>query len=268
MTEALESREFSRQIRRLALRLVYESKAAHIGGAFSMADVLAVLYTNILRVDPKKPEWDHRDRFLLSKGHACTSLYATLALKGFYSQEELATYGSDGSIFLAHASHKVPGVELSTGSLGHALPFACGLALAAAKGKKKWKTIVLLSDGELDEGSNWEGILFAPHHRLNNLSIIIDYNKIQSFGTVKEVMGLEPLRDKLASFGWQVREVDGHNHEDLLTTFRDLPFDTSRPSAIIAHTIKGKGVDFMEGELLWHYRSPSKEQFENALNQI
>lgn len=268
MNELQEAIEFSRELRRITLRLVFESKASHIGGAFSMADILAVLYTNILSVDAKNPHWSDRDRFLLSKGHACTSLYSALALRGFFTREQLFTYASDGSIFLSHTSHKIPGVELSTGSLGHALSVGCGLALAAKKKDKLWKTFVLLSDGELNEGSNWEAILFAPHHQLNNLTVIIDYNKIQSFGTVEEVLALEPLKAKFEAFGWDVVEVDGHNHYNLVQTFQNLPFNAHKPSAIIAHTIKGKGVDFMEGQLLWHYKSPSKEQFEEALKQI
>jgi transketolase len=268
MNQAKDSIEISKEIRKLTLKMIYNAKASHIGGAFSMADILAVLYNNILKIDPMQPRWTERDRFFLSKGHACTSLYAVLAVMGFFPFEELDTYASDGSIFLSHTSHKVPGVELSTGSLGHALAVACGTALACIKKGENWRTFVLLSDGELDEGSNWESILFAPHHKLHNLTIIIDYNKIQSFGTIANVLQLEPIRQKLEAFGWEVMETDGHDHLELLEAFRRLPLHHSKPSAIIAHTIKGKGVDFMEDQLLWHYRSPSKEQYEQAVKQI
>jgi transketolase len=260
--------EFSKAIRILTLKLVYKAKASHIGGALSMADILSVLYGSILRYDPNNPGWELRDRFLLSKGHAVSSLYATLALKGFFSVEDLLTYGDDGSIFLSHASHKVKGIELSTGSLGHALSVGCGIALAAKKKNYSWKTYVLLSDGELNEGSNWEAILFAQHHKLNNLVAIIDYNKIQSFGRNEEVINLGSLKNKFESFDWNSYEVDGHNNLQLFEAFKYLSKNCDKPSVIIANTIKGKGVDFMEDKLLWHYKSPSKEQFEEAIRQI
>jgi transketolase len=169
---------------------------------------------------------------------------------------------------MSHISHKVPGVEFSTGSLGHGLPFGCGKALAAKRKKKNWRTFVILSDGELDEGSNWEAILFAPHHRLDNLVAIVDYNKIQSLGSVKEVLDLHPLADKFRAFNWAVKEIDGHNHAEISVTLKNLPFESGRPSCLIAHTVKGKGVDFMENELVWHYRSPGDEQVREALMQL
>lgn len=260
--------DFANSIRRHVLQMVYESKASHIGGAFSMADILAVLYSKILKVDSNNPKWDNRDRFLLSKGHAVTSLYATLALKGFFDIAELTTYGKDGSRLLSHASHKVPGVELSTGSLGHALSVGCGMAIAAQRGKRKWRVFVLLSDGELDEGSNWEAFLFAPQHQLDNLVVIIDYNKIQSLGAVKEVIDLSPLKDKFKAFNWSAIEINGHNHEEIYKALSTIPIEAGKPMVIIANTVKGKGVDFMENQLLWHYKSPSKEQVEQAMKQL
>lgn len=259
---------FSKQIRLATLKLVYEAKASHIGGAFSMADILSVLYNVVLNIDPKQADWNERDRFILSKGHACTSLYTTLALKGFFDKQLLSEYAKDDSILLSHTSHKVPGVELSTGSLGHALSFGCGLALAAKRKKESWKTVVLVSDGELDEGSNWEAILFAPHHQLNNLILVVDYNQIQSFGTVNEVLNLHPLNKKFDAFNWNVIEVDGHNHEVLEQAFKKAWINNKLPTVVIAHTIKGKGVDFMENQLLWHYKSPSMEQYEAGVKQI
>lgn len=260
--------KFAQNIRLKTIEMVYKAKASHVGGALSMVDLLAVLYTKILKYKPQEPKWNERDRFLLSKGHACTSLYATLALSGFFNVEELDTYSHDGSIFLSHASHKVPGVEVSTGSLGHALSVGCGIALAAKRKNEDHMVYVLLSDGELDEGSNWEAILFASNHKLDNLITIIDYNKIQSLGDVKAVLDLEPLSGKLRAFNWETIEIDGHVHEQIFNAFSTLPKQKGMPTAIIANTIKGKGVDFMENKLLWHYKSPDENEYHNALRQI
>ena len=248
--------------------MVARARASHIGGVLSMADLLAVLYSKILRVRPSDPGWSDRDRFILSKGHSCSGLYAVLALRGFFPVDELATYGTDGSRLMAHVSHHVPGVEFSTGSLGHGLPFGCGKALSAKRRENAWRTFVMLSDGELDEGSNWEAILFAPQHRLDNLVVLIDYNGIQSLGSVAEVLDLHPLADKFRAFRWAVREIDGHNHgaiEDALST---TPWEPGKPSVLIAKTIKGKGVDFMEDKLQWHYSSPTEDQSASALKQL
>jgi transketolase len=255
-------------IRRNALEMVHRANASHIGGTFSMADLLAVLYSGVLRVRPDEPQWPERDRFILSKGHCCAGVYAALALRGFIPMDELQTFGQDGSRLMTHVSHKVPGVEFSTGSLGHGLPFACGKALAAKRGGKDWRTFVMLSDGELDEGSNWEAILFAPHHQLDNLVIIIDYNRIQSLGSVAEVLELHPLADKFRAFRWAVREIDGHDHEAIRTALTAVPWEPGRPSCLIAHTTKGKGVDYMENELRWHYSAPNAGQLANALSQL
>jgi transketolase len=233
-----------------------------------MADVLAVLYSGVLNVNPDEPAWQKRDRFILSKGHCCAGIYAALGLRGFIPIEELETYGRDGSRLMTHISHKVPGVEFSTGSLGHGLPFGCGKALAAKRQGAPGRTFVLLSDGELDEGTNWEAILFAPQHRLDNLVAIVDYNKIQSLGTVADVLELEPLAAKLRAFRWGVREVDGHDHSAVRDALLAVPWDPGRPSCLIAHTTKGKGVDFMENELLWHYRNPGDADLGKALVQI
>jgi transketolase len=233
-----------------------------------MADLLAVLYSGVLKVDPRDPEGVQRDRLILSKGHSCTALYAALGLKGFFPVEELETYGRDGSRLMSHISHKVPGVEFSTGSLGHGLPFGCGKALAAKRRGLEWRTFVLLSDGEMDEGSNWEALLFAPQHRLDNLVAIIDYNKIQSLGAVEEVLGLEPLAEKLRAFRWAVREVDGHDHGMLRELLGSVPWEPGKPSVLVAHTVKGRGVSFMENRLEWHYRSPSEGEEKAALEEI
>jgi transketolase len=257
----------SQNIRKLTLEMVYKAKASHIGGALSMADLLAVLFSDVLIIDPHNPNWIKRDRFLLSKGHACTSLYATLALRDFFPVALLNEYGIDGTFLLSHTSSKIPGVELSTGSLGHALPFGCGLALAAKRKNMNYNTYVLVSDGELDEGSNWESILFAPQHKLDNLILIIDYNKIQSMGTVEQILNLESLSKKFEAFNWEVFEIDGHNHTQIYETFTSMQ-KNAKPKVVIAHTVKGKGIDFMENKILWHYKSPSEEEFNEGMNQL
>jgi transketolase len=255
-------------IRARALRLVHAAKASHIGSCLSMADLLAVLYGDVLRVDPTAPDWDQRDRFILSKGHAAAILYATLAERGFFAAEELDQYCRPGSRLTGHASHHVPGVEVSTGSLGHGLSIGCGMALAGHRDARSYRVFVLLSDGELDEGSNWEPILFAAHHRLDNLVAIVDYNKIQSFGSVEEVLGLEPLGAKWNAFGWASQGIDGHDHRQIQAALQRVPFVPGCPSVVIAHTVKGKGIGFMENNLAWHYKSPNDEQLAQALAEL
>lgn len=263
-------RQFAVEIRRLSIEMVARAKASHIGGALSMADILAVLFApgGRLRLKPEEPAWPERDRFILSKGHSCVGLYSALALRRFFPIQELTQYGQDDSRLMSHVSHKVPGVEFSTGSLGHGLPFACGLALGARRRGATWRTVALLSDGELDEGSNWEAILFAGHHQLDNLWVVIDYNKIQSLGRVDEVLRLDPLPEKFALFGWNTVRVDGHNLPAVRAAL-DLDHPCpGKPTVIVADTVKGAGVDFMEDKLLWHYRPPDQTQLQNALAQL
>lgn len=248
--------------------MVAHAKASHIGSAFSIADLVAVLYTQILNFDPQNVAAPERDRLILSKGHACSIVYAALNELGVIPDELIATYGDDFSPLMTHISHKVPGVEFSTGSLGHGLPFGAGKALAAKRSNEPWKTCVILSDGEMDEGSNWEAIMFAAHYKLDNLIAIIDYNKLQSLGRVAQTIGLEPLAAKLEAFGWSVREVDGHDHAAIYDALSGSPWNSGKPSVLIAHTTKGKGVSFMENTVAWHYKSPNSEQLQSALNEI
>jgi transketolase len=255
-------------LRTQALRMVHRAKASHIGGGLSMADLLACLYWKALRVDPHRPDWPERDRFILSKGHAAAMLYATLAERGFFPVSLLESYCQNGSPLIGHASSKVPGIELSTGSLGHGLPVGCGIALAAKRENLSFRTVVLCSDGEMDEGSNWEAILFAPQHHLDNLLLVVDYNKIQSFGRIEDVLALNPLADKFRAFRWAIREVDGHDHKQLTEALTGFPFEPGKPSVLIAHTVKGKGVSFMEDKLIWHYKSPTDEQLREALREL
>ncbi len=234
-----------------------------------MVDLLAVLYGKVLRLDPARPDWPERDRFILSKGHACAALYAVLAERGFFPKAWLDRFCKDGSPLAGHITHTgVPGVEVSTGALGHGLAIACGMALAGKRDARSYRVFVLLSDGECDEGSTWEAALFAPHHHLDNLVAIVDYNKIQSLGTVKEVLDLEPLAAKWQAFGWAVREIDGHDFEQIEHSLLNVPAEPGKPTCIVAHTVKGKGVSFMENKLLWHYRAPDSEEMCKALAEL
>jgi transketolase len=233
-----------------------------------VADILAVLYTEVLHVDPMVPSLDHRDRLILSKGHAGAALYAVLAEVGFLPRETLSQHYANGSLLSGHVSHLgVPGVEISTGSLGHGLPIGVGMALRSAKLEASWRVFAILSDGECDEGSVWEAALFAGHHQLENLIAVIDYNGIQSLGPVEETLGLEPFADKWRAFRWEVIEVDGHDH-DALQAALDVKPGRGRPLCVLAHTVKGKGVSFMEGKVLWHYRPPNEAELRSALREL
>lgn len=263
-----DSKVLSKQIRLNALHMTHLGNSSHIGSILSIADILAVLYQDILVHDPKQPKLENRDRFILSKGHAGAGVYAALALKGFFPKEELKKHYSDGSIFSGHVSHKgVPGVEFSTGSLGHGLSVSAGLAYSAKLDVKGHRVFTLLSDGECDEGSNWEAILFASHHKLDNLTAVIDFNKLQSIFSPQQTLNLDPLKEKWESFGWKVSEVNGHDHKELheLLSLKQI---VDKPHCIIAHTTKGKGVSFMENNNLWHYRSPQGEEFVDAIKEV
>ena len=263
----LNSKVAAMKIRELSLRLVHKAKASHIGSALSIADVLAVLATSTEVCDLKHPKDPHRDRLLLSKGHACVALYSTLCLKGYFKEEDLMSYGDDFSPFMNHASHNVPGIEISTGALGHAMPIACGTSMAAKLKNESWHTFVILSDGELQEGSNWEAFMFAAHHSLGNLTAIIDYNNLQSLQEVDKTLSLQPLNEKLGAFGWSTCEIDGHNHDHLKHAL-SIARKNEKPSAVIMKTTKGKGVSFMENSVDWHYKSPNDSELEKALNEV
>lgn len=272
-TEALElgqraakTTALAARIRRHALHMTSSGGSSHIGSILSMTDIVAALYGDVLNVNPSDPRWPDRDRFILSKGHAGAGVYAALAESGFFPVEKLASHYQNGSDLSGHVSHKgIPGVELSTGSLGHGLSVGAGMALGAKLDGARHRVFVLLSDGECDEGSNWEAILFASHHVLSNLCAIVDYNKIQSLKPVRETLALEPFADKWRAFGWHVVEVDGHDHEQLLDAFARAAAHAKAPTCVIAHTVKGKGVPFMEHSVLWHYRTARGEEFDAAL---
>jgi len=256
-------------LRAEALRMIHRAKSSHAGSVLSTIDLLVVLYEKILRVRPTEPDWPARDRFLFSKGHACAGLYAVLAKQGFFPADWLKDFYGDNSHLPGHATHKgIPGVEVSSGALGHGLALGCGMALTGKRDAQDFRVFVLMSDGECDEGSVWEAALFASHHRLDHLIAIIDYNKIQSLGTVKEVLDLEPFSKKWEAFGWAVREIDGHDFDQIGRALGSVPLEAGKPTCIIAHTIKGKGVDFMEDKLLWHYRTPDDKELRSALAQL
>lgn len=262
----IDTKALARRIRLHSIKMVNQGGSSHIGSVLSIVDILAVLYGQIMNYKSDDPKWDDRDRFILSKGHAGAGVYAVLAECGFFSKDELAKHCQNGSIFSGHVSHKdIPGVELSTGSLGHGLPVAAGMALSAKLDNKNHRVFVLMSDGELDEGSNWESLLFSAHHSLGQLTAIIDRNRLQSMKTTEDTLALEPLFDKLSAFGWHVVEVSGHDHDELYSA---LQYKTDKPVMIIANTIKGKGVSYMENEVEWHYRTPKDDFFKRAMEDL
>ena len=256
-------------IRKHDLVMLHRARLGHPGSDLSAADILATLYFAVLRVDPHAPDDPLRDRFILSKGHAAGALYATLALAGFFPPSELETFAQPLSRLSGHpARHRLPGVEASTGPLGHGLPFAVGCALAARLDEASWRTFVLTGDGELQEGSNWEAAMAASHFGLDNLTLIIDRNGLQLGDATERTMALEPLAARFESFGWTVLSLDGHDHAALLAACEQLPLTSGRPSCLIANTHKGQGVSFMRDRLEWHHRIPDDAELEAALREI
>lgn len=252
-TAALDRR--SLELRRSILGMVAAAGRGHIGPAFSVVEILRVLYDDVLRFDPSRPRWVDRDRFLLSKGHGCLALYVLLAEKGFFPASELARFCKKGSFLAGHPVHEIPGVEASTGSLGHGLSIGVGFALNARYERKGYRTFVVLGDGESNEGSVWEAALHAAKHRLSSLTAIVDYNKQQSYGPTTEVLDLEPFADKWRSFGFAAAEVDGHNVEALRGVLRSVPLEPERPTAVICHTVKGRGLQVAQGNPAWHHHA-------------
>ena len=258
-------------IRRNGLEMSRISRGSHIGSVFSVAEIIAVLYTGILHVDPKNPQMPERDRLILSKGHAGSAVYAALAETGFFPVEELKNHYANGSILSGHVSHKgIPGVEVSTGSLGHGLSIGAGMAMGARMNGEDWRTWVVLGDGECDEGSVWEAALQAAQFRLDRLVAVVDYNHMQSLFTVEKTLQLEPFEDKWRDFGWNAQSVDGHDVRALRAAFERAMGNagSGKPSVVLAHTVKGKGVSFMENNILWHYRTPQGEEYEAALKEL
>ena len=266
LLERLEAE--ARKLRRNVWRALRAGGGGHAGGSCSAADILAALYFHRLRVRPSEPDWPQRDRFVLSKGHANAALGAVLAQAGFIDDEVLDRFYAFESPFGMHPDIKVPGVEMCTGALGHGLAVAMGMALGARIQKQDFHTFVMLGDGELHEGSNWEAAMAAAHYRLANLTAIVDFNKISQSGRVAEIVGIDPLADKWRAFGWEVREIDGHDMAQVVDALDALPLAPDRPSAILAHTVKGKGVSFAENTYVWHSNSVNDEIYARALGEL
>lgn len=256
------------EYRKKILTYIYGANAGHTGGSLSCIDILNVLYNGVLNVSPEKFKSADRDRYIQSKGHTVEALYVVLADKGFFPEEDLNTMCKYKSHYIGHPTNKIHGIEQNTGALGHGLPIAVGNALAAKMDEKQFRVFTLLGDGELPEGSNWEAALTASHYKLDNLCAIIDHNKLQISGTTEEVCNTNPIDEKFESFGWAVKNVDGHDFEELLNTFNSLPFEKGKPSLVIAHTVKGKGVSYMENQVKWHHGVPDAKQFELALHEF
>ena len=263
----MNSIDLAWKIRRHAIEMTHISNGSHIGAALSIADIVAVLYTHFVDIDKIKNKNVNRTRVILSKGHAGAAIYAVLAEKGLMPIEELKTHYADGSRLSGHVAHKnVPGVEVSTGSLGQGVCMAAGIALAGKKDHKNYRTFAIVGDGECDEGSVWEMALFARQYRLNNFTVIVDHNRMQGLGDTAKILDMLDMKKKWEAFGWNVIELDGHNHKQLKEAFSII--DENRPTCVIADTIKGKGISFMENNNLWHYRAPQGEDYEKAVNEL
>ncbi len=261
-------RDQARRIRRNSWRALHAAGAGHMGGALSAAELLAALYFHYLQLRPAQPDWPDRDRFVLSKGHGNAALAAVLAQAGFFEEGQLDTfYGYESKIGM-HPDIKLPGVEMSTGGLGHGLSIGLGMALGARLQGKAFRTVVMLGDGELQEGSSWEAAMAAAHHRVANLTAMVDYNKVQQSGAVGDMVSVEPLADKWRAFGWTVRECDGHDMAAVVDALDGLPYAPDAPSMLIAHTIKGKGASFAENSYLWHNNAVNDETYAKALAEL
>ncbi|MBU1863852.1 MAG: transketolase [Candidatus Omnitrophica bacterium] len=259
----------AKRIRKSILRIIYNGKAPHIGPSFSLVEILVALYYKCMNVSPSNCQDPSRDRFILSKGHGCPALYAVLADRGFLPPHDIKTFGHDGGVLEEHPMYDLnKGIEASTGSLGHGLSLAAGMALSSKYDNISNKIFTIVGCGETNAGFIWEAALFAAQHKLDNLIVIVDYNKIQALGNNDTIIDLEPYSDKWCSFGWSVREVNGHNFSELFSAFEDVPFEKGKPNVIIAHTVKGKGVSFMENSLLWHYRCPNKQEYVRAVKEL
>lgn len=269
MEEIKKLQEEARKLRKIIFKTIYHAGGGHLPSSFSITELLTALYFKFLNIDPKKPDWQDRDRFILSKGHACIALYSILAQKGFFEKELLFSVCKKGSILGGHPDMlKIPGVDASTGSLGHGFPYALGIALSGKLNNKNFKVYSILGDGECQEGSIWEASIFAAQKKLDNIIAIVDYNKLQAIDFVENVGSLFPFFEKWRSFGWEVREVDGHDIGQIIETLEDIPFKKEKPNLIIAHTVKGKGISFMENVPIWHYRMPNEEEMSIALNEL
>jgi len=261
-------RKLAARVRAHSVMMTNLRHSGHVGSSLSAADILVILFEEILNVDPEKPDWPGRDRFILSKGHAAAGVYAVMAEKGFFPLDWLRTYYCDDGKLCGHISHHVPGVEFSTGSLGHGLPVACGMSLAATHRGEKHRIFVLMSDGDCNEGSTWEAIMFAAQHKMDNLVVIVDYNKIQALGETRDAINLEPFAKKLEDFGWSVKEVNGHDLKQVEDALSEIPFEKSRHPVLIAHTVKSKGIRYMENTVRSHYKCVPDDKLAEAYREL
>ncbi|MDK2820464.1 MAG: transketolase [Clostridia bacterium] len=267
--QSQDLKQIARRLRSHIVKMVGEAGSGHPGGSLSAVEILATLYFNVMKVDPENPDWPDRDRFILSKGHAAPALYAALAEKGYFPTEKLITLRKLGSPLQGHPDRKsVPGVEVSTGSLGHGLAVANGMALAARLDNRNYNVYVLLGDGEIQEGMVWEAAMAAAHYKLDNLIAIVDHNHLQIDGKISEVMSPEPVAEKFKAFGWSVQTIDGHDFDQIQTAIENAKKVQGKPSVIIAETVKGKGISFMENEADWHGKAPKSEELNKALAEL
>ncbi|MFC2020239.1 transketolase [Chloroflexota bacterium] len=268
--ELLEELEkIAGELRSEALRMIYQRGQGHPGGALSSAEIVTALYFHHLRIKPENPGWENRDRFILSKGHASAILYPALAKRGYFPVEELDTWGNIGGRIQGHPDRlKTPGIDMSAGCLGHGISIGAGLCLAAGIKGLDYRTYILIGDGECQSGIIWEGVMLAAKYGISNLITILDYNKVQLDGRVDEIMPLEPLKDKWASFNWNIIEIDGHNMKEVLDSLDEASISKGRPTVIVAHTVKGKGVSFMEGDAAWHGKAPTDDEYNQAMKEL
>lgn len=259
----------AKKIRKRILEVICRTNSPHIGSCFSSVELLIGLYFNTLNVSPENPFNDKRDRFIMSKGHACAALFAVLTERGFISEEDFYTFATDGGVLEHHPDKDISkGIEMTSGSLGHSLSIGAGLALAAKQDSNDSRVYILMGDGDMNEGSVWEAVMFASQHKLNNLIAVIDYNKMQALGFTRDIINMDPLPDKWSSFGWEVKRINGHDFGEIVEAFASIPFSQTKPSVIIADTLKGSGVSFMENKLLWHYRTPNGAEYQMALKEL
>jgi len=263
-----ELEEKAKQIRRLIIQMLAKAGSGHPGGSLSATDLITVLFSAVLRHNPKEPAWPGRDRFHMSKGHCCPLWYAVLAESGYFSKDKLWTLRQLGSILQGHPDRRTPGVDVASGSLGQGLSVGLGMGLSAKMDKRDYRVYVLLGDGEIQEGNVWEAAMACSHYKCDNLCAMLDYNGFQIDGKIKDIMNLEPLVAKWQAFGWHVMEIDGHNIREILAAYEEAKATKGKPSIIIAHTIKGKGVSFMENVVDFHGRAPTKEEAERALKEL
>lgn len=267
--DVIQLTKIARELRITILSIIYRAHASHIGSAYSIVELLVYLYEKVIRIDPKNPSASNRDRFILSKGWAVSALYGILSYKKIIDKSFITSYCKDGSLYLGIATkNRIPGIEATTGSMGHGLPLGVGMALSAKLRHLTYRVFVIIGDGELDEGSTWEAILQASHLKLDNLTVIVDCNGWQSYGRTHDVLNLDPIAEKFESFGWKAKEINGHNFPEIHQALQLLPYAKNKPSVVVAKTVKGKGVSIFEDRNEWHYQTPGEKEMRIALEEL